>query len=153
MSDKSALLREADEAFDELREGLAGLSEEAMGRVWLGAWGAREIVIHISGWHREAIEGFARVARGEPAPHAPGTYDDYDAWNARFVEARDGAKTAEVLAELETSHRDFLHAAAAVPEAHFAPDTAVRGLFDGSGAAHYREHAAQIRAWRQGGQP
>jgi hypothetical protein len=36
-----------------------------------------------------------------------------------------------------------------VPEAHFAPGGAARDVFDGSGPAHYREHAAQIREWRQ----
>jgi hypothetical protein len=149
MSDKAALLREADEAFTELRLAIDGLDEEAMGRVWLGTWGVREIVIHITGWHREAIPGFARIARGEAAPYPAGTYDDFDGWNARFVARKAGVKVADVLAELDASHRDFIAAAATVPEAHFAPDAAVRGLFDGSGAGHYREHAAQIRQWRQ----
>jgi hypothetical protein len=149
MSDKAALLREADEAFTELRLAIDGLDEEAMGRVWLGTWGVREILIHITGWHREAIPGFARIARGEAAPYPAGTYDDFDGWNARFVARRAGVKVADVLAELDASHRDFVAAAATVPEAHFAPDAAVRGLFDGSGAGHYREHAAQIRQWRQ----
>lgn len=149
MSDKTTLLREADEAFAELRQAIDGLGEEAMGRVWLGTWGVREILIHISGWHREAIPGFARIARGEGAPYPAGSYDDFDAWNARFVEQRAGVKIADVLAELDASHRDFVSAAAAVPDAHFAPDAAVRGLFDGSSTGHYREHAAQIRQWRQ----
>ena len=149
MSDKAALLREADEAFTELRLAIDGLDEEAMGRVWLGTWGVREILIHITGWHREAVPGFARIARGEAAPYPAGTYDDFDGWNARFVARKAGVKVADVLAELDASHRDFVAAAATVPEAHFAPDAAVRGLFDGSGAGHYREHAAQIRQWRQ----
>jgi hypothetical protein len=149
MSDKAALLREADEAFTELRLAIEGLDEEAMGRVWLGTWGVREILIHITGWHREAIPGFARIARGEAAPYPAGTYDDFDGWNARFVAQKAGVKVADVLAELDASHRDFVAAAATVPEAHFAPDAAVRGLFDGSGTGHYREHAAQIRQWRR----
>jgi hypothetical protein len=109
----------------------------------------REILIHISGWHREAIPGFARVARGEAEPYPPGTYDDFDVWNARFVQARAGVKVADVLAELDASHRDFLTAAAALPDRHFVPDAVVRGLFEGSGAGHYREHAEQIRQWRR----
>jgi hypothetical protein len=51
-----------------------------------------------------------------------------------------------VLAELDTSRREFVRAARAVPEARI--DDA-RALIEGSGAGHYREHAAQIRAWRQ----
>ena len=85
-----------------------------------------------------------RVARGEQ-PYPPGTYDDFDAWNARFVEEKAGVKVTDVLAELEVSHRNFLRVAAAVPEPHFE---AARELFDGAGAGHYREHAAQVREWR-----
>jgi hypothetical protein len=149
MSDKSALLREADEAFAELHQAIDGLDDEAMGRVWLGHWGVREILIHISGWHRAMIPALGRIAQGE-APYAPGTYDDFDAWNARFVERKRGVKVADVLAELDASHHQFVAAAAAVPDTRFAADGVARSLVDGSGAGHYREHAAQIGQWRRG---
>ena len=147
MSEKTALLREADEAFAELERSVDGLSEEALGRVWLGTWGVREILVHISGWHREMIPALGRIAAGE-APYPPGAYDDYDAWNARFVRQKTGVKAADVLAELDASHRDFLAAAEAVPDSHFAEDGAARGLLDGVGTGHYREHTTQIRDWR-----
>ena len=76
-------------------------------------------------------------------------YDDYDAWNARFVEQRAGVKVADVIAELDASHRRFVAAAAALPETQFAEGSAARGAFEGAGAPHYREHAAQVREWRQ----
>jgi hypothetical protein len=60
-----------------------------------------------------------------------------------------GGKAADVLAELHASHRDFVAAASAVPEPHFAEGGAALGPFDGAGAGHYREHAAQIREWRR----
>jgi hypothetical protein len=148
MSDKAVLLREADETFGTLRASIDGLTEEAMNRVWLGTWGVREILIHVSGWHREMIPALGRIERGEPA-HPAGAYDDFDAWNARFVETKAGVKVRDVLAELEASHRDFLAAARAVSEPHFAQGGAARDLVDGVGPGHYREHAAQIAAWRQ----
>ena len=58
-------------------------------------------------------------------------------------------KTGDVLAELDASHRQFVDAAAAVPEPHFAPGGAAREPFEGAGAGHYREHTAEIRAWRR----
>lgn len=148
MSDKATLLREADEAFDELRQAIAGLTDEEMRRVWLGTWGVREILIHVSGWHEAMTPALGRIANGE-VPYPPGTYDDFDAWNARFVDQKTGVKTADVLAELDASHREFVGAAAAVPEPHFVPGGAARETFEGTGAGHYREHAAQIRKWRQ----
>ena len=148
MSDKDMMLRQAEDAFGELRQAIDSLSEEEMRRVWLGSWGVREIVIHISGWHDAMIPALGNIARDE-APYPPGTYDDFDAWNARFVERKAGVKVADVLAELDGSHRRFVGAVAALPERHFAPGGAARDSFDGAGAGHYREHAAQIREWRQ----
>jgi hypothetical protein len=148
MSHKATLLQEADTAFAELHEAIDGLTDEEMRRVWLGTWGVREILIHVSGWHEEMIPALGRIAKGE-APYPAGTYDDFDAWNARFVDRKAGVKTADVLADLDAWHRRFVAAAAAVPESHFAPDGAARGPFDGAGAGHYREHAAQIREWRR----
>jgi Protein of unknown function (DUF1706) len=148
MSDKATLLREADEAFGELHRAIDGLTDEEMRRVWLGVWGVREILIHISGWHREMIPALARIARDE-APYPAGTYDDFDAWNARFVERKAGVKPADVLTELEASHRAFVAAARGVPEPQFASGGAARESVEGAGAGHYREHAAQIREWRR----
>ncbi|MGH7335015.1 MAG: ClbS/DfsB family four-helix bundle protein [Candidatus Rokuibacteriota bacterium] len=144
MDERAKLLQEADEAFTELQRATVGLTEEQMVKVWFGTWGVREILIHISGWHRAMILALQRVARGEP-PYSPGTYDDFDAWNARFVAEKTGVKVADVRVELEASHRDFLRAATAVPEHHFA---AARELLDGAGTGHYREHTGQIRGWR-----
>ena len=149
MSDKSMLMSAATDTFAELERAIEGLSDEAMGQVWLGTWGVREILVHISGWHREMIPALARVARGEATPYPAGTYDDFDAWNARFVAAKAGVKATDVLAELQASHRDFLSAAGSVPDGHFASGGVVRDLFDNCAPAHYREHAEQIRGWRQ----
>ena len=151
MSEKDTLLRDAETAFTELRDSLAGLDEERLGRVFLGTWGAREIVVHVSGWHRAMIPAFARLGQGE-SPFPDGvSYDDYDAWNARFVEDKRGVRAAAVLAELDASHRAFVIAAAALADKHFADGETARGLFEGAGAPHYREHAEQIRTWRAGG--
>jgi gamma-glutamyltranspeptidase len=56
---------------------------------------------------------------------------------------------ADVLAELEASHRKLLAAAAGLPEGLFGAGGAARDPFEGAGAGHYREHSAQIRQWRQ----
>lgn len=145
MSDKARLLQESDEAFGELRQAIDGLDDARLTRVWLGTWSIREILIHITGWHQEMLPALARVARGEAA-YAAGAYDDFDTWNARFVAAKAGVKLADVLAQLDASHRDFVRAAGAVPEPRFA---AARDLVEGTASGHYREHAAQIRAWRE----
>lgn len=147
MSDKASVLKEADETFAELRRAVEGLPEDQMRHVWFGTWGVREILIHVSGWHREMTPALERIARSEP-PYPAGTYDDFDAWNARFVERKTGVKTADVLAELDASHRAFVAAAGALPDRDFAPGASARDLFEGTGPGHYREHTGQIREWR-----
>jgi hypothetical protein len=146
-TEKAALLSDAEQAFTELQRAIEGLSDEEMRAVWLGHWGVREILVHISGWHEEMIAAFGRLGHGQAA-YPAGTYDDFDAWNARFVERRAGVKPADVVAELQTSHRTFLAAAARLPEADLAPGGIAREPLEGAGAGHYREHAAQIRQWR-----
>ncbi|HVG79969.1 MAG TPA: ClbS/DfsB family four-helix bundle protein [Patescibacteria group bacterium] len=148
MSDKTTLLREADEAFAELRQAFDGLGEAPMRQVWLGTWGVREILIHISGWHRAMIPALGHVAKGEP-PYPTGTYDDFDTWNARFVEQQSGVKVGDIVSELDASHRAFVAAASALPEPLFDNGGAGRDLLDGAGTGHYREHTAQIRDWRR----
>ncbi|HET8530430.1 MAG TPA: ClbS/DfsB family four-helix bundle protein [Methylomirabilota bacterium] len=147
MSEKATLLHDADLAFTELHGAIEGLSDEEMRRVWLGSWGVREILIHISGWHDEMIPALGRAGQGQAA-YPAGTYDDFNAWNARFVDRKAGVKPADVVAELTASHRAFMAAAAEVPEVFFAPGGTARDPFEGAGAGHYREHAAQIRQWR-----
>src|SRR5262245_1384928 len=148
MSDKAALLREANEAYSGLRQAIEGLTDEAMREIWLGSWGVREILIHMSGWHGVATPAFGRIVRGE-APLPAGTYDDFDAWNARFVLQKSGVKTADVLDELDLSHAAFVAAAGALPETYLELGGAARELFENNGPGHYREHSAQIREWRQ----
>lgn len=149
MGDKQKVLQEAADTYGELREAVAGLDEAQTRAVWLGTWGVKEILIHISGWDREMAPTFARIERGEAA-YPAGAYDDYDAWNARFVDAGKQVRTAEILADIEASHQTLVAAAGALGDEHFAAGAAARELLEAIGARHYREHATQIREWRSG---
>ena len=148
MEAKQALLQQAEQEYDGLKAAIKGLDETQMGQVWLGTWGVREIAAHITGWHREMIPALERLGRGEAA-YPDGAYDDFDTWNARFVEARKGRKAAEILQEMETSHHDLLRTAAHLADDHFGEGKPASGLVDGIAPGHYREHAEQIRQWRQ----
>lgn len=148
MSLKDELLRQADDDFGALKRALVGLSDDAMRQPLLGVWGVREILAHIAGWQREMIPVLERMTRGEkPIPDGV-SYEDLDGWNARHVAVRRGLTVEGIRAELDASHRDFVGAARAVPEARFAPDKTATRVVDLNGPHHYREHTAQIRAWR-----
>jgi len=149
MSEKTTLLSGAETEFAAFKRALAGLGEAQMREVWLGTWSARDIVAHISGWHREMAPALQRMRQGErPIPEGV-SYDDVDAWNGRFAEARKTAATADILKELDASHAAFLQAAAGVPEERYVPGKTAHKIVDLNSRHHYQEHRAQIEEWRK----
>ncbi|HEV3350120.1 MAG TPA: ClbS/DfsB family four-helix bundle protein [Methylomirabilota bacterium] len=148
MSEKTELLKGAETELAAFKRAIAGLDEERMREAWLGTWSVREIVAHISGWHRELGPALLRMSRGErPIPEGV-SYDDVDAWNARFADGRKAASTALILKELDASHAAFLEAAAAVPEERYVPGKTAHKIVDLNSRHHYQEHRAQIEEWR-----
>ena len=148
MTSKSDLLKQAAIEYTALYEVLEGLNQDQMTEPFLGSWSVKDIAAHIAGWHREMGPALERLSRGEkPAP--PGvSYDDVDAWNARFVAAQRDAEAADVLLEMDRSHEYFMQMANRVPEDRFQPGRTAWKIVDQNSAHHYQEHGEQIRAWR-----
>jgi hypothetical protein len=148
MTPKQELLNQAAREYKAFHESLQGLNEEHLNEVWLGTWNIKDIVAHITGWQQELGPALERLARGErPVPEGV-SYEDVDAWNAKFAAARRGAEAADLLLELDTSHEHFMHLADAIPDARFQPDRTAYRMVDLNSAHHYKEHGDQIRAWR-----
>jgi hypothetical protein len=146
---KDALLREMEAGFADLLSAVDGLSEEQMTRVWYGDWSVRDILAHVAGWHREEIAMLERMARGErPVPESA-DYTDDDAWNARFVAKWRAASAGEVLAELKAIKEAYLAAAGRLPEERFEEGRTAQRLVREGCTEHYREHAGEIRSWRE----
>ena len=148
MTPKEELLNQAAREYKAFHETLRGLSETQMTEVWLGTWSVKDIVAHMAGWHREMAPALERLGRGaKPIPDGL-SYDDVDAWNARFTAAARDTSVADVLLEFDKSHEYFMLAADQVPAERFAPGKTAWKIVDGNSAHHYREHAEQILAWR-----
>ena len=98
MSEKTVLLEEAEVELDRFKRAIAGLSEAEMRETWSGTWAVRDIVAHLSGWHREIGPALERLARGEkPIPEGV-NYMDADPWNARFAAAKANASAFGLVA-------------------------------------------------------
>jgi hypothetical protein len=146
---KDELLAAAAREYKAFHEALQGLNEAQMTEVWLGTWSVKDIVAHMVGWHRELIPALERLARGErPVPEGV-SYEDADAWNAKFAAAARGTAVADVLLEFDRSHAEFLRSADHVPAERFQPGRTAWRIVDLNSAHHYREHGDQIRAWRK----
>jgi hypothetical protein len=145
---KDELLLTAAREYKAFHEALHGLNEEQMAEVWLGTWSVKEIVAHMTGWHREMLPALERIARGErPVPEGV-SYDDVDVWNARFAASAKDREVTELLLELDRSHEDFMLAADRIPAGRFQGGKTAYRTVDAITAHHYREHGDQIRAWR-----
>ena len=146
---KEELLETLDAEFASLLSTLEGLGEEAATRVWYGDWCVRDILAHISGWHREMAQAFERIARGErPVPEGT-DYGDPNPWNARFAEAKVDTSFVDMVQELKASKEVFVEAAEQVPTDRFEDGRAAYRILHASGIDHYREHAPKIRQWRE----
>jgi hypothetical protein len=145
---KVELLNQAAVEYNGFEQAIHGLNEDHLLEVWLGTWSVRDILAHLSGWHREMAPALERLTRGERPVPAGVSYDDVDAWNARFVAAKRDWPLAEILLELDRSHEAFMHAAAGVPEERIRPGSTAYRIIDACTASHYQEHGDQIRAWR-----
>ncbi len=146
---KEELVAELEQEFAALMEAVQGLSDEQTARRWCGSWSVRDILAHIIGWHHEMDDALERIARGEkPVPEGV-DYSDVDAFNARFVQTWQGTSPAALLAELKASKDLLVAAARLVPEERFEEGRAAYRIFRSVGADHYREHAPEIKAWRQ----
>jgi hypothetical protein len=148
MSPKDDLLSRAEQEYQSFRTALQGLSEARLNEVWYGSWSIKDIVAHLTGWHRELLPALERIARGERPVPAGTSYDNFDEWNEKFASALRSKPVAELLTELDQTHTSFLRAAALIPEARFEPARTAYKLVDLNTAHHYREHGDEIRAWR-----
>jgi hypothetical protein len=148
VSHKDDLLSQAAEEYRAFHESIDGLNEKQLTEVWLGSWSIRDIVAHMSGWHRELGPALERLARGERPIPAEVSYEDVDAWNARFADAQRQTPVTDVLLEFDRSHEYFMRAAAGVPEERYQPERTAYRIVDLNSGHHYKEHGDQIRAWR-----
>src|SRR5260370_12608182 len=108
---KEELLVRAASEYKAFHEALHGLNEDHMAEIWLGTWSIKEIVAHMSGWHREMAPALDRLAQGERPVPSGVSYDDVDAWNARVALAAQGGEITDLLVELDRSHEGFMLAA------------------------------------------
>lgn len=146
---REQLLVELDEAFAGLQATYKDLPEVRKRVVMQGTWSVKDILVHIAGWHREMAGALSRVSRGERAAPEGVDYSNFDAWNARFVEAARGTPVGEVEKELASSFQAFRQAISALPENRLIPGRTADRIVHEAGMDHYRHHAAQIRSWRE----
>ncbi|HEU4760396.1 MAG TPA: maleylpyruvate isomerase N-terminal domain-containing protein [Dehalococcoidia bacterium] len=152
--DKAAVQRELEEAWAELRALVDSVPESEFEQPGVvDGWSLKDLLGHIAFWAEKAAGDLRLLAAGRPDEiETPGSEENVDAWNAREAAARRGKSLKEVREEWLKSFDAARDALRGIEAEKLA--TQVKGLpqlnrFAGDTYEHYREHAAQVRAWQR----
>lgn len=147
-TDLATIIDRIDASWQELQSSYAGLSDEEMLEPGVtGDWSARDILTHVAVWDVLALSVLPGILEsGEHVKLGEGL----DTYNARMTEEKRGLSLDEVRQELEDTHRRLLEYLGAIDVDAFAANAAFRERLAADTWDHYPEHAAAIRAWREG---
>ncbi len=132
----------------ELKEAALRIPEEKLNDALLGGWSVKDVIAHVSSWDELASLDVHRLARG----HVP-VLSDYksaeaDDWNASLMRGRTRFSPGQIYYELESCYDMLIEALETVPEAMYDGRTAVTDIVRIT-EDHYRQHAGNIREWRE----
>ena len=148
--DREELLKDLEQARDELRASYEGLSDEQMVQPEaVGEWSVKDVLSHVASWEEVALPDLARIARGDvPALATIDLYSfDFDPFNAMIMSLRQALPLEQVLRELDIVRAEFTAAVGRLPESALVEGQFARMLVQIT-AEHDREHTQHILQWR-----
>jgi len=148
-TDKQRLLRRLDTAWAALKESYAGLSDPRLTEPGVtGDWSVKDILAHVTTWEREALTHLPLILAGGRPPRYV-RYGGIDAFNAKMTDEKRGLSLAEVLQQLDDTHRHLVDFVRRAPDAQLTRDTRFRRRLRLDTYGHYPQHARAIREWRE----
>lgn len=128
----------------------AGLTPEQMTQGGAaGEWSIKDILAHVTTWEAESLRELPVIARGEKAGSYRKLYGGIDAFNAQMNAAKRDLSLAEVLRQLNETHRRLVEYVAASPTEQFNSKSRGRRRLGWDSYLHYPHHEQAIRAWRE----
>jgi len=145
---REELQADFSEADEQVRQAIAGLGEQDMVRPAIEVWSVKDHLIHMTVWHEFRFHEISRISRGGFPAHPPLSDEQVNTLNSLLVDWRRQLPTSQVLSDLDSARSLVIQAISN------APDQALREENYGEvglrgGAAHDREHAETIAAWRR----
>ncbi len=148
--DKRQLLERIDKAWTALQASYAGLSEAELTEPGVtGDWSVKDHLAHVTTWEEEALKYLPLILGGGKPPRYSTMFGGIDAFNAQVTEQKRSLTLAEVLRQLEETHRRILDYVQRAPEEQFTQETRFRHRLRLESYSHYTLHAKLIRAWRE----
>ena len=152
---KAELLNELESARVELLAALDGLSPEQMRMAGaVGVWSVKDVLAHIAAWQSELVTAFNQI-QNKRVPDIV-RIDDIDEWNEEQYHVSVRRSLEAIQADLEGVHRMLARMVADTDEKTLTDNRKfpwMEGeplwyLVEENGTLHEREHAEEIRAWR-----
>ncbi len=138
-----------EDAREEILASFEGLTDEQMEMPLADGWSVKDILAHVAMWDEMELPDMRRAARGRARvlDALDDAYQLVDRWNDIQFALRKTLPLEQVLGELDEARHEIVQLLASVAEEHLT------GGFIPAACAiqakHDRDHAAQIREWRQ----
>ena len=132
-----------------LLESFYGLPDEALLNPGVvGPWSVRDVMAHITTWEEEALKSLPLILKGKSLPRYSSQYGGIDAFNALEQERKRDFSLHRIRQEFAATHQLLMAFVAGVPESAYAAEGRFLRRLRWDSYSHYREHSAQISAWR-----
>jgi hypothetical protein len=148
VSDRDEILSMLEDSRSELASAIRGLPEDKMTVPLADEWSAKDIMGHITSWDEFTASDLRRIARGRLPCLAAFREADVDSWNAFLIRPRKLFPLPQIQAEFEEARAEMVAALKDLPEGLLAEGQMVRNIFVIM-ANHEKDHARQVREWRQ----
>lgn len=146
---KQQLLDKLEQAWADLKASFAGLSEAQMTTPGVtGGWSVKDILAHVTTWEEEALRMMPVILEDKTPPRYADQYGGLDAFNAQMSAQKRDLSLAEVLTQLDATHRRLIEYVQRAPDDQITRETRFRRRLRLDTYSHYPEHARAIRAWR-----
>ena len=147
--DRQQLRKRLDTAWKAFKESYAGLPDSRLTESGVtGDWSVKDILAHVTTWEEEALKYLPLIIAGGRPPRYI-AYGGIDAFNARMTEQKRGLSLADVLRQLDETHRQLVDFVESAPEDQFTRETRFRHRLRLDTYSHYPKHAEAIRQWRE----
>jgi len=154
---RDELLADIERGWEALQAAIEGLTEEQMTRMPVaGAWTVKDLLAHIAVWQARLVTNLYKVERGVPPANVDLTPAQVDRLNAQFYQEQKGRPLERVLEDLYDVHLalvnrldGFTDASLSDPKKHkWMGGKPLSAFVAEDSVEHYREHTAEIMAWR-----
>lgn len=147
MTDKLATIQEIEGAVKELQAAIDGIRPDRMADVFLDEWSAKDILAHTASWAEFTVGDFQRLARGHMPCLVAFKEAEVNDWNAFLMRPRKMFPLEQVTFEFDYWHKTLLDLLGELPEPMFGPGVLANVCVILH--SHLRDHAANIRTWRE----